>query len=85
MTQDDAEAVVCVMVVSAGQVPLIGPHDEHDAGSSLLGKREGRLLWCGAPFSVKKEPLRGTTLGRRSAEQQEEHVTELVLFLLFGR
>jgi hypothetical protein len=29
---------------------------------------------------VKKEPLRGATLGRRSAEQQEEHV----LLLLFG-
>ncbi|MFJ2418289.1 hypothetical protein [Streptomyces brevispora] len=84
MTQDDAEVVVCVMAVSAGQVPFIGPHDEHDAGSSLLGKREGRLLWCGTPYSVKKEPLRGATFGRRSAEQQEEHGWAVVLLLLFG-
>lgn len=30
-------------------------------------------MWCGAASSVKEEPLRGATVGRRSAEQQEEH------------
>ncbi|MGW3511523.1 hypothetical protein [Streptomyces sp. NPDC000994] len=85
MTQDDAETVVCVMAVVAGQVPFFGLHDADDAASSLLGQKRGWcLLWCGAPHSVKKEPLRGATFGRRSAEQQEEHAWPLVLFLLFG-
>lgn len=39
-------------------------------------------MWCGAPYSVKKEPLRGASFGRRSAEQQEEHARPVVLFLL---
>lgn len=41
------------------------------------------LWWCGAAQDVKKEPLRGATTGRRSAEQQEEHAAARVLFLLF--
>src|SRR5262249_10442124 len=82
MTQDDAETAVCVMAVVAGQVPFFGLHDADDAASSLLGQKRGCLLWCGAPYSVKKEPLRGATLGRRSAEQQEEHACPVVLFLL---
>lgn len=54
MTQDDAGPAVCVMVVAAGGSRVFGPHDAHDAASSLLGNEWRVCLWS-VGWSLRRE------------------------------